>query len=346
MSNRPLRAGMAACGGIADLTLDAAKRSPDFDVVAIQDPDPAALARVGDRAGIERRHTAFEDLLVNDVDFVILNSPNHVHLPQVRAAAAAGKHCLVQKPMATTATEAAEMVAIANSAGVKLGVTMFELSNPVNRQALAMVEAGWLGEPVLVSAIGAHGIYLRDPLPESNWRRDPAKVGGGAFIQLALHQVDLAMFLLGRDAVDVSVMGARGKTDFEDETTLATVRFEGGVLGHFAASYATDLWSLTICGTRGRIRLSGEHVLVCGEEPFRGEVFDYDAPGREVAIPCDSLEFAVDRQRDRYEVHAAFARWVRDDEPFVATGERGLLDMKVVDAVYRSLEEGKCATVS
>ena len=341
MSNRPLRAAMAACGGIADLTLDAAKRSPDFDLVAIQDPDPAALARVGERTGIERRHAAFEDLLAADVDFVILNSPNHVHLPQVRLAAVAGKHCLVQKPMATTAAEAEEMVAVAESAGVKLGVTMFELSKPVNRQARAMVEAGWLGEPVLVSAVGAHGIYLRDAPAPADWRRDPSKVGGGAFIQLALHQVDLAMFLLGVAPVEAAAMGARGKTVFEDETTLATVRFEGGVLGHFAASYATDEWSLAIQGTRGRIRLSGEHVLVRGEETYRGEVFEYDDPGREIAIPVAGL-VAAD---DRYEIHAAFARWVRDGEPFPAAGERGLLDMKVVDAVYRSVEEGKCVIV-
>ncbi|MEN8151093.1 MAG: Gfo/Idh/MocA family oxidoreductase [Planctomycetota bacterium] len=346
MTDRPLRAGLAACGGIADLTLDAAKISSDFDIVAIQDPNPEALARVGERSGGAKRHTDFEDLLADDVDFVILNSPNHLHLPQVRAAAAAGKHCLVQKPMATTVAEAEEMIEVAAAAGVKLGVTMFELSKPVNRQAREMVASGWMGDPILVQATCAHGIYLRDPLPDSDWRMDPEKVGGGAFIQLALHQVDLSTFLLDRDAVEAGALTARGKTAFADETTLATIRFAGGILGHFAASYATDLWRLTICGTRGRIRLSGDNVLVYGEKPFIGEVFDYDQPGREFLIPHDSLRFATDRVKHRYEVHAAFARWVRDDEPYVATGERGLADMKVVDAVHRSVEEGKCVTVS
>ncbi|MHC4472290.1 MAG: Gfo/Idh/MocA family protein, partial [Planctomycetota bacterium] len=138
MAEPPLRAALAACGGISELTLSAARRSPDFDVVAIQDPDGSALSRVGDRFEIFRRHADFEDLLTDDMDFVVVNSPNHVHLEQVRAAAAAGKPCLVQKPMAPTLADAEEMALVAAEAGLSLGVTMFELGKPLNHQVRQM----------------------------------------------------------------------------------------------------------------------------------------------------------------------------------------------------------------
>jgi predicted dehydrogenase len=342
MSDGPLRAALAACGGIAELSLGAASSSDDFEIVAIQDPDPAALRRAGDRFGIDRRHAAFEALLGEDIDFVIVSSPNHLHAEQVLEAVAAGKPCLVQKPMAPTLAEAEGMVAAAEAAGVKLGVLMFELGKPLNRQLAAMVEGGWLGEPTLVQACAAHGIYLRDPPSRGDWRRDPRKVGGGAFIQLALHHVDLAAYILGRAVRAVAVERTRGLTVFEDETTLATLRFEGGVIGSFTASFATDLWSFTLAGTRGRVQITDAHVVVRGEEPFDGEIFSYDAPGREIVISKAALEQGREAAGDACEIHAAFARWVRGEGDFPATGARGLADMRVVDAADRAIREGRC----
>ena len=60
---RALRAAMVACGGVSNLTMRAARRSPDFEVAAIQDPDPAAIERVGERYGVQRRHRTIEEVL-------------------------------------------------------------------------------------------------------------------------------------------------------------------------------------------------------------------------------------------------------------------------------------------
>jgi predicted dehydrogenase len=330
---------MAACGGVADLTLDAARRSPDFDVVAIQDTQVAALMRVGERYGIARRFHRFEELLTDDVDFVIVNSPNHVHLEHVRTAVGAGKACLVQKPMAPTLSVAEEMVRAAADRGVPLGVTMFELGKPLHHQVREMVRSGWLGAPTLVQSISAHDIYLKDPPEPGDWRRNALKVGGGAFIQLAIHHVNLAAWILGREVEKVSAVGARRDTVFEDEATLASVLFEGGTPGHFAASYAADLYSFAICGTEGRIQITPGHVTLKGERQFEGEIFDYLTPGREAGLPIADMEPAIAARRDAVEVHGAFARWLDGRGEFWCTGGRGLRDMRVVDAVYRSRGE-------
>jgi predicted dehydrogenase len=342
----PLRAALAACGGIAPLTLDAARRSPDLEVVALQDPRAEALAAVGERYGITRRHRDFQDLLTDDVDLVIINSPNHLHLEQVRLASQAGKHCLVQKPMAPTAREGRLMVALTQGHGVKLGVTMFELGKPLHHQVRDLVQSGWLGVPTLLQSTSAHTIYLRDPPPEDDWRRNPDQVGGAAFIQLAIHHLNLATWILGREITRVCVAGTSGQTVFADETTLAQVAFgEGGPLGQVAASYAADLYGFTLCGTRGRISLFPEHIVIRGEELFAGEVFAYTEPGEEVVIPLAVLQDQVAGLQDRVEVHGAFARWVRDGGAHYCTGNRGLVDLQVVEAAYRSLREGTWITL-
>ena len=340
-SSPPLRAGLAGCGGIAGLALSASERSSDFCIVALMDPDPAALARTGEGSGIACRHVRFEDLLAEELDFLILSGPNHVHAEQVIQAAQAGRDCLVQKPMARTAAEAREMVDAARQGGIRLGVVMFELGDPLHHQLRRMVADAWFGEPVLVSGVAAHGIYLRDPPPEGNWRRDPAKVGGAAFIQLAIHQVNLASWILGRQVASVMAAGSRGHTVFEDETTVAVARFAEGPLATFAASYATDQTSFAILGTRGRVLLHPDHLVIRGDHLYEGPVFKYLSSGREVVLPRSQLGPAIVRDRDALEVHGAFARWLRGGETYPATGERCLLDLEVAEAVQRSREEGR-----
>ncbi len=336
-ASAPLRAALSACGGIADLAVDAAHRSPEFEIVAVQDPDPSARDRVGARAGVDRRHADFEDLLTDDVDFVILNGPNHVHLPQLRLAAAAGKPCLVQKPMAPTLADAATMVAVAAEHGIPLGVVMFELGKPLHHEVRAMVRSGWLGEPTLLQAVSAHDIYLHTPPPPDDWRRDAQKVGGAAFIQLAVHQINLARWLLGHEVEAVAATRTAGHTVFEDETTLATLRFREGPVGHFAASYATALYGFTLCGTRGRIHLLPDHVILRGETPWRGAILAYEKPDRELVVPLDSIAEAIARQADPCEIHTSFARWLRGGEEYECTGDFALRDMRVVDAVERAI---------
>jgi len=341
MGPRTLRAGMSGCGGIAPVTLTAAQRSPHFDVVAIQDPDPRRRAEMGDRFGIDRRHTTFRDLLTEDLDFVVLNGPNDVHAPQVEHAARAGVHCLVQKPMAPTLPMAEDMVETADRAGIRLGVLMLELGDPIHHEVKAMVEAGFFGVPTLVQATSAHTIYLDTPPEAHDWRRDSTRVGGGAFIQLAIHAIDLARWLLEDQVVSAWAGGTQRHTVFEDETTLATVRFAGGVVGHFAASYAADLYGFVLCGTEGRVHLLPDHVVVWGRRPFEGDLLGYTKPRTEVVIPRSKLKKAVVERMPDVEVHDVFARWVLQESDYPCPGDRGVEDMRIVDAAYRAVEEGR-----
>lgn len=342
---RELRAALCACGGISDLTLKAAERSPDFTVVAIQDPRREARDAVGERYGITRRHGRFEALLEEEYDFLIVNSPNHLHREQTVAGLRTKRPVLVQKPIAPTLDDAHAMAEAAVAEGVPLGVTMFEHSKPLHHQLKFMLDAGWFGAPTLLQALIAHDLYFRKPPAESDWRRDPDKVGGGAFIQLALHQIDLARWLLGREVTEVSMLGARGHTVFEDESDVASVLFDGGVAGHFAAGYAASHSCFSIAGTHGTVSVLAEHLVVRGEYSFAGETFSYDHPGSERIFPLAELAAKSADSADRYEVHGRFARWIRDGGQFPCTAESAIRDLEVVDAAYRSRAEGRTVTL-
>jgi predicted dehydrogenase len=152
--------------------------------------------------------------------------------------------------------------------------------------------------------------------------------------------VNLACWLLGDEVAEVSARRTGGHTVFADETTLAVLGFRGGVLGHFAASYATDLWSFGLLGTRARVHLLPGHVVLKGTEPWEGDFLRYGAPGEEACLPTKDLAPVTGERADAMEVHGLFARWLRGGEPYPAPGEVGLRDLRVVEAVDRSVEEG------
>ena len=241
MASLPLRAGLSGCGGISRWTMEVASRSPDFRVIAVQDADPGVLDAFGAEWGIPRRHSRYSDLVADDLDFLILNTPNHLHLEQTETAAWSGKPCLVQKPVTRNLAEAERMLAVARSSGIKIGACMMELGSPLNHQVRAMIRDGVIGKPCLVQAMSAHDFYLKSPPPEDNWRRDPAKVGGAAFIQLAVHQLNLAAWMLGERIRRVSALSTSGNTVFAgDETTVASALLADGTAATFSASYATS----------------------------------------------------------------------------------------------------------
>lgn len=341
MPGRPLEAGIIGCGGISHWTMRGVKPGGDFIVTAAYDVVLETLHAFCDKYGIENRFERYEDLLEAGVDFVIINSPNNAHLEQAELAARRGIPCLVQKPLAPTLADAEKMLLAVEESGVKAGVTLYEFCDPLNHQFKAMVDSGFLGEPVLVQACFAHDYYLTAPPDKSNWRRDAARVGGGAFIQLAVHQVNLASWLLGSRVARVSAEGAKKHTLFDDETSSASAVFENGVVANFFASYATLGKSFTLRGTGGFIHRFDDTISVKGASDFSGEVFDYSASDNVKTIRLDEMKDKIEKLETKYEIHNRFARFVAGEEKFPCPLEMGVDDMRAVDAVYRSLESGR-----
>ena len=140
----------------------------------------------------------------DDLDAVVVGTPNSLHHPQTMAALAAGKHVLVDKPMAVSVAQAEEMRDAAADAGRVLCVGHMWRYRDEVRDLRDRIAAGDLGQVVRTRGYGVHAGW-----GPSGWFTDPALAGGGALIDMGIHAVDTVRFLLG-DPVAVRVVASLG----------------------------------------------------------------------------------------------------------------------------------------
>ena len=168
-------------------------------LVAVADPSPAARA-AAERLGA-RAYAAVEPMLAAErLDALYVATPNHLHLPPVRAAAEAGVAILCEKPMAAALADAEAIGGAVGRAGVLFGTAFDQRHHPAHRAIGKAVAAGAVGRPAAVRI--AYCCWV-DPLwrppgaTGDNWRADPAAAGGGAVVDLAPHGLDLVQALTG-----------------------------------------------------------------------------------------------------------------------------------------------------
>lgn len=219
----PVRWGVAGCGWVArDFVLPAFDASENGEVVALLDPDPAALrslAEVCPDAVLQTDLDAF--LSTPGLDAVYVAAPNHLHRPLVEAAARAGKHVLCEKPMAPTVAEAEAMVGACERAGVVYGTAFDQRFHGAHRRLRAMISSGALG--TVCSARIHYACWLPPDWDDDNWRADPNRAGGGAFMDLAPHGLDLVQHLLREEILEVRCLVQRRVQDYEVEDGAALV---------------------------------------------------------------------------------------------------------------------------
>ncbi len=250
-----VRWGVAGCGWVArDFVLPALAAAGNGEVVALLDPDPAALrysAEICPTATLETDLDAF--LSTPGLDAVYVAAPNHLHRPLVEAAAEAGKHVLCEKPMAATVSGAEAMVRACEGAGVVYGTAFDQRFHGAHRKLRSLISSGALG--TVCSARIHYACWLPPDWDEDNWRADPNRAGGGAFMDLAPHGLDLMQHLLGEEISEVRCLVQRRVHDYEVEDGAALVgSTTGGTLVIQHVSYNTPeeypRRTLEVVGTR------------------------------------------------------------------------------------------------
>ncbi|TPG60296.1 gfo/Idh/MocA family oxidoreductase [Roseomonas nepalensis] len=238
MSGPRIRLGVAGLGRAFMLMLPTLARDPRVAMVAAADPRPEARARFESDFGA-RSYAEVEALCADPaLDAVYVASPHQFHLAHVRAAAAAGKHVLVEKPMALSVADGLAMVEAAQAAGVHLVVGHSHSFDAPYRRAQEMIQAGEFGAVRMITALNFTDYLYRPRRPEE---LDTAQ-GGGAIFSQAPHQVEVARLLAGRPARSIRAVAtvwdrARGTEgaynallDF-GEGLSATLTYNGH--GHF-----------------------------------------------------------------------------------------------------------------
>ena len=231
-------------------------------LTALVHHDPKQFDAISKRFGVPCRsfQTVLDD---DDFDVICICTPSGQHAAQAIACAAAGKHILVEKPMALSLDDADAMIRAASEAGVQLSVALQRRTDPLFRRIKAAIDAGDLGELTLASVVLP---YYRDQTyyDQAEWRGTWALDGGGVLMNQGIHIVDLLVWMMG-DPVDIHAFANTLHRDVEVEDTLsATLRFPNGALGTITASTTVGGGAphrLEIYGTNGAIQVEGEGVV-------------------------------------------------------------------------------------
>jgi predicted dehydrogenase len=237
--------GIVGCGWVArDYVAPALRRARSARLVALCDPDARALGRVAAESPDALPFADLDAFLrAPGLDAIYIATPNHLHAPVTEAAANAGKHVLCEKPMATNLVDAERMVRACAEAGVVYATAFDQRFHARHRRLKRLAEAGRLGT---ITAARIHYACWTPPewRPESddgehdNWRADPARAGGGAFMDLAPHGLDLLQHLLGEPLVEIAtLLQRRIHTYAVDDGAALIGRFAGGALALLNVAY-------------------------------------------------------------------------------------------------------------
>jgi predicted dehydrogenase len=226
---RPLGVGVAGLGEIGVHHVRAVQSSSAGRLAAICDLDSDARQRVGKDTGAEAFGDV-EDLLKDDaVNVVSVCLPHNLHASVVEAALRAGKHCFVEKPLATTVAECDQLIKLAEERELALGVSHNELFYPPHARAKRLIDSGDLGEPLLLR------LRLAADGPYPGWRSNPAQAGGGVLFDAGVHRIYLARSLFG------PIANLRGLVDQPRDVGecfgLVAIEFESGARGIIEANF-------------------------------------------------------------------------------------------------------------
>jgi UDP-N-acetyl-2-amino-2-deoxyglucuronate dehydrogenase len=215
----------------------------------------AAIAPELVRIGNARRVTPEAVLAASDVDLVVISGPSNLHGVHALAALRAGKHVVVEKPLATTAAVARDVVAAWREAGVMGSVMAQRRLESQHVELKRLLDEGWLGRPLLAQV---EVCWWRSPeyYDQAPWRTQPP--GGGVLMNQALHSVDLLVWLLGPAAEVAAINGNLAHDLACEDSSVAAVRFRCGALGSIVATTATRPGSpatLRLFTDRGSIEL-------------------------------------------------------------------------------------------
>jgi len=335
--------GIVGCGWVArDYVAPALLTAANARLVGLYDPNPAAVARIAAFAPAAVRAADLDALLaLPDLDVVYVATPNHLHTPLVEAAARAGKYVLCEKPMATTLPDAERMVAACQQAGVQYGTAFDQRFQAYHRRLRALVAAGELGMITSVRIHYAcwtpgHWRPATDDGTHDNWRVDPARDGGGAFIDLAPHGLDLAQYLPDDELIEVAALFQRQVFDYPVDDGAALIgRFRGGCLLTQNVAYnCPDQFP------RRTLELIGTQAMAVarntmGQTP--GGTLDLiAADGATTAITV-----GVDADLSPFQAQiAAFGQCLLDGVPFPFTPARDLHPMRLLGAAQAQASGG------
>ncbi|MDX9881554.1 MAG: Gfo/Idh/MocA family oxidoreductase [Prolixibacteraceae bacterium] len=268
-----------------------------------------------------------------DIDFVHVVTPNGLHAKHTIAVARAGKHVLCEKPMAVNSAECRKMITECRNAGILLGIDYRLHWEPHHLKMVELIQNRTYG--ALKSIVTDFSWLRKDAKP---WLLDFGLAGGGAFIDTGIYSVQAGCYLTGRVPLRVTAVPGSTRDVYQsgiEETMTVVFEFPDGVVMSSRASYAYDNH---LCGVS-----SENGTFSCEGSAFAQSVFGKPSP-KHLKLPRGE-SFRAENTLQIATIYDAFAESILYRKPFATTGEMGLRDTLVVEAVYRSAASGKTENI-
>jgi predicted dehydrogenase len=331
----PVRWGVLGAANIAlKKVIPGMQKSELARVVAIASRDAEKARAAADQLGIARAYGSYDELLDDpEIEAIYNPLPNHLHVPWSIRAAERGKHVLCEKPIALSADEARQLLAVRDKAGVKIGEAFMVRTHPQWLKVKELVMAGRIGALRMVT--GEFSYYNRDP---NNIRSRP-DYGGGALMDIGCYPIFISRWMFDAEPLEVVSIVERDPDMRVDRLTSAMLRFEGGQATFSCSTQIVPYQTMQIFGTTGRISI---------EIPFNAppdrpcRIFVDD--GRDfVGGGVETITFPT---VDQYTLQAdAFSEAVRGIGVVPVSLEDAIANMEVIDALFRSAETKDWETV-
>lgn len=252
---RKIKIGIIGGGWVTENRhLPALQGVAEAEVVALAEIDAGRLKQVAEKFKIPRRYSDFNALLSDpNIEVVAVCVPTQFHHQVVLASLDAGKHVLVEKPLARDLQECDQLIARASRLALKAMVGFNLRRHPLIRQARNILQSGKLGRVKATQSVFTSLFFHNKVL--GDWKKDRTR-GGGVLIEQAVHQFDLWRFLLDSEVEEISAHSRAGGAD--DETATITARMTNGVLNTCLCSWGTgESQEIKIYGEAGILSISG-----------------------------------------------------------------------------------------
>jgi myo-inositol 2-dehydrogenase / D-chiro-inositol 1-dehydrogenase len=250
---QPVGIGLIGCGEVTEHKhLPVLRRIPDAKVVAVADIDQTRARRVANRYCIPHVYADIGSLLAHPtLEAIGVCVPPRFHVEVAMSALEAGKHILIEKPLALDLDESDKLIQRAQDYPNKIMVGFHMRWHTLVRQARQIIQSGFLGPLETIRAVWNSP---RADLHLPGWRQSRA-AGGGALIEIAVHHFDLWRYLLQSEIEQIFALSRAGKR--EDETAVVSARMENGVVVSAVFSKRTSHEiELEVCGREGRLKIS------------------------------------------------------------------------------------------
>jgi predicted dehydrogenase len=331
-----LKIAIIGTGNIGRVHATAVGNTPGLELSAAVDNQPDRLAAFAAEFKIPHQYSSVEELLKSGgPDAVVIGVPNALHAPFAIAALKAGVAVLVEKPMATNAAEAQQMAEASQKSGTALMVGHCWRFDPEVIWLKQQVQAGRLGKLIRTKGYGVHVHW-----GPGGWFTQKKFSGGGALADMGVHAIDTARFLIG-EPQPVSVYARMGTfyKDFDvDDTGVMLIAWDNGVTSYVETGWwqphmdgpeaSTQLYGLSGFGSVFPTRLELPNATESKIEVISDPAFIFPRQDH-------SPQSIYDAQM------ASFAGFVTSGQTPTPGYREGLVNMKIVDAAYKSAQTGK-----